>query len=129
MAVTLYGAVWGCYRYPLRGFAEQGIGSGWVSLVFNAVAILPLLPWLWRRRAFGSFRGQALTGLLIGSAFSLYTVSLVLTDVLHAILLFYLTPVWSTLAANESRFQEQSSPQNDSVKLGHALALLFSPGI
>jgi len=36
-------------------------------------------------------------GLLTGCAFSLYTSSLVLTDVVRSVLLFYLTPVWSTM--------------------------------
>ena len=98
LAVALCGAIWGGYWIPLRSFADQGVGSAWVSLVFNAAGIMVLLPWLWSRRALGGFPAQALTGLLIGTAFTLYTVSLVLTDVLHAILLFYLTPVWSTLA-------------------------------
>ena len=90
--------MWGGFWLPLRWFDTQGVGGGWVSLVFNAVAALSALPWLARRNAWNGFASQALTGLLLGSAFSLYTISLVLTDVLHAILLFYLTPVWSTLA-------------------------------
>ena len=98
LAVALCGAMWGGFWYPLRWFDSQGVGGGWTSLVFNAVAAASPLPWLLRRKAWNGFGTQALTGLLLGSAFSLYTVSLVLTDVLHAILLFYLTPVWSTLA-------------------------------
>jgi drug/metabolite transporter (DMT)-like permease len=98
IAVALCGAMWGGFWYPLRWFDNQGIGGGWVSLVFNAVAALSPLPWLMHRKDWEGFAGQALTGLLLGSAFSLYTVSLVMTDVIHAILLFYLTPVWSTLA-------------------------------
>ncbi len=92
------GAMWGGFWYPLRWFDSQGVGGGWTSLLFNAVAAISPLPWLLQRKAWNGFGAQALTGLLLGSAFSLYTVSLVLTDVLHAILLFYLTPVWSTLA-------------------------------
>ena len=98
IAVALCGAMWGGFWYPLRWFDGQGIGGGWVSLVFNAVAVLSPLPWLMRRKAWDGFAGQVLTGLFLGSAFSLYTVSLVMTDVIHAILLFYLTPIWSTLA-------------------------------
>jgi drug/metabolite transporter (DMT)-like permease len=98
LAVAICGAVWGAFWYPLRWFDDQGVGGAWISLIFNAVAVVSPLPWLWRRAAWNGFASQALTGLFLGSAFSLYTVSLVLTDVLHAILLFYLTPVWSTLA-------------------------------
>ena len=98
LAVAVCGAMWGIFWYPLRWFDAEGVGGGWVSLVFNAVAAISALPWLLRRQSFSGLRAQAITGLLLGSAFSLYTVSLVMTDVLHAILLFYLTPVWSTLA-------------------------------
>ena len=38
-----------------------------------------------------------LTGLLPGLAFSLYAVSFNMTDVINALLLFYVSPVWSTL--------------------------------
>ena len=37
------------------------------------------------------------TGLLTGGAFVLYTVSIVLTEVVAAILLFYMSPVWATV--------------------------------
>jgi drug/metabolite transporter (DMT)-like permease len=39
----------------------------------------------------------ALTGLFTGTAFAAYATSLLLTDVVRTLLLFYLTPVWSTL--------------------------------
>ncbi len=98
IAVALCGSMWGVFWIPLRWLDGQGVGGGWVSLIFNAVAVLSPLPWLLKRGAWTGIGNQALTGLLLGSAFSLYTVSLVMTDVIHAILLFYLTPVWSTLA-------------------------------
>jgi drug/metabolite transporter (DMT)-like permease len=97
IAVAFCGGMWGVFWYPMRWLEEAGVGGGWVSLVFNAVALLSPLPWMLRRSAWDGLSGQLLTGLLLGSAFTLYTVSLVMTDVIHAILLFYLTPVWSTL--------------------------------
>ncbi len=97
IAVALCGAMWGVFWLPLRWLDGQGVGGGWVSLVFNAISALAPLPWLLKRSKWQGIRPQLLTGLLLGTAFSLYTVSLAMTDVLHAILLFYLTPVWSTL--------------------------------
>ena len=90
--------MWGGFWYPLRLLEDVGIGGAWVSVIFFAVAVVSPLPWLLRRSAWEGFGSQLVNGALMGLAFTLYTVSLVLTDVIHAILLFYLTPVWSTLA-------------------------------
>lgn len=98
LAVALCGAAWGGFWYPLRWLETQGIGGAWVSVIFFAVAAITPLPWLLRRAAWQGFGSALLNGTLLGLAFTLYTVSLVMTDVIHAILLFYLTPVWSTLA-------------------------------
>lgn len=119
IAVALCGAVWGAFWFPLRWFDELGIGGGWVAFIFNAVAVLAPLPWLMRRSAWvGSNPGQFFTGLLLGTAFSLYTVSLVMTDVIHAILLFYLTPVWSTLAGLIFLKQRMTLPRSAAMALG-----------
>lgn len=97
LAVAISGALWGGFWYPLRWLETLGLGGAWVSVVFFAVGVVTPLPFLLRRSAWQGFGSQMVTGWLIGLAFTLYTVSLVMTDVIHAILLFYLTPVWSTL--------------------------------
>ncbi len=99
IAVAVCGSVWGVFWLPLRWLDAQGVGGGWTALIFNLVSLLAPLPFLLRREKWAGFVRHAPAGLMLGTAFSLYTVSLVMTDVLHAILLFYLTPVWSTLAA------------------------------
>jgi drug/metabolite transporter (DMT)-like permease len=98
LAVAASGAVWGSYWAPLRWLETQGIGGAWVSVIFFGVAGLTPLAWMMRREAWSGFAGQMVNGGLLGLAFTLYTVSLVTTEVINAILLFYLTPVWSTLA-------------------------------
>lgn len=99
IAVALCGAMWGVFWVPLRWFDAEGVGGAWVSLIFNALALASPLPWLLKREAWTGWRDQSVNGLLLGTAFSLYTVSLVMTDVINAILLFYLTPVWSALGS------------------------------
>ncbi len=98
LAVAASGAMWGFFWAPLRWISDLGLGGGWVSAVCFLTAALTALPFLLRRGAWQGFASQLVTGTLLGLAFSLYTVSLVLTEVINAILLFYLTPVWSTLA-------------------------------
>jgi drug/metabolite transporter (DMT)-like permease len=62
-----------------------------VALIFLPVALL-------RWRVFRSAGpGLILTGLLPGTAFAFYAASLNMTDVVHALLLFYVSPIWSTL--------------------------------
>ena len=98
LAVAICGAMWGGFWYPLRWLESAGLGGAWVSVIFFAIAALSPLPWMLRRDAWCGFAEQLPSGILMGTAFAFYTVSLVLTDVIHAILLFYLTPLWSTLA-------------------------------
>lgn len=120
IAVSLCGAVWGTYWYPLRWFEAQGAGGAWVSLIFNLAAVVATLPLLRRAAAWRGFGRQAVTGLMLGGAFSLYTISVVMTDVLHALLLFYLTPVWSTLIGWLYLGQRLSLPRLLAIALGFA---------
>jgi len=120
VAVALCGAMWGVFWVPLHWFGSAGVGGAWVSLLFNAMAVASALPFLLRRSAWEGFADQAVNGLLLGTAFSLYTVSLVLTDVVHAILLFYLTPVWSTLAGRLFLGERLSASRLLAMALGFA---------
>ncbi len=99
LAVAFSGAMWGLYWIAARWLGGEGINGLWQSLILFALALIPLLVLLPSQRhtlqAAGS--GLLLTGLFMGAAFTLYTASLLLTDVVRALLLFYITPVWSTL--------------------------------
>jgi drug/metabolite transporter (DMT)-like permease len=96
-AVALCGAMWGVYWLPLRWIDGQGVGAATTSLLYSLVAIAATLPWMRRASDWQDFPRQSISGLLLGTAFALYTVSLLMTGVVNAILLFYLTPVWSAL--------------------------------
>ncbi|HEV7252706.1 MAG TPA: DMT family transporter [Mesorhizobium sp.] len=98
LGVLVAGGIWGLFWYPLRLVGAEGVSADWVNLMFFAVSATFILPWALRggtRAAAG--RDQWITGLLLGTAFAFYTLSLVMTEVVRAILLFYLTPVWSAL--------------------------------
>lgn len=100
-AVLLSGAAWGLFWLPLRWLESVGITGAWASLGFFLAALPVILPLLiWRRRAFveGGLR-LAVTGAVTGVAFLCYALSLLLTEVVRALLLFYLTPLWGTLLA------------------------------
>lgn len=97
-AIVVSGALWGLYWIPVRHLQAGGIGVVWFTFGLFIVALAIFAPILIRHppaRAVFTPRMLA-TGLLTGGAFVLYTVSIVLTDVVTAILLFYLSPVWAT---------------------------------
>ena len=98
-AIAVSGALWGLYWIPVRHLEARGVGVVWTTLGLFAVGLALLAPILIRNppaRAVFAPRMLA-TGLLTGGAFVLYSVSLVLTEVVTAILLFYLSPVWATV--------------------------------
>jgi drug/metabolite transporter (DMT)-like permease len=101
LACAYSGLVWGLFWIPIRTLSEAGIKGLWATLIFYAVPfilVLPLLFWRWRETA---ARGIWLQALAFVAAISLvlYSVSILYTDVVRAMLLFYLTPLWSTLLA------------------------------
>ena len=99
LGIVAGGALWGIYWLPLRTIDELGLGPGWAGGALYAIVLLLLLPFAVRQRQALAAGGLGLlwTGVLTGSAFALYAAAIVLTEVVRVLLLFYLTPVWSTL--------------------------------
>ena len=97
--IAISGALWGLYWIPVRHLEARGVGVVWTTLGLFIVGLALLVPLLLRHppaRAALTPRMSA-TGLLTGGSFVLYSISIVLTDVVTAILLFYLSPVWATV--------------------------------
>ncbi len=101
LACAFAGVVWGLIWIPLRAMDEVGITGAWATATlyfWPFVLVLPLAAWRWRRILRGGF-GLQLTGLITAASLVLYADALIYTEVIRAMLLFYLTPVWSTLLA------------------------------
>lgn len=100
LGVLLAAFISGLYWLPLRGVQQAGVADLWAAVLIALPAVLVLLPLLLlpanRPRA-GDLGSLLLVAGTIGAAFSCYTASLILTDVVHALLLFYIAPAWSTL--------------------------------
>ena len=98
-AIAISGALWGLYWIPVRHLQAGGVGVVWITLGIFVAALAMFAPVLVRHPpARAAFTPRMIvTGLLTGGAFVLYTVSIVLTEVVAAILLFYLSPVWATV--------------------------------
>ena len=93
------GAVWGLFWIPLRELESAGFHGLWITVIYFLIPALCLVPvtiWRWKYVKRGGFQLQ-LTAIISGGALLLYSTSIVYTDVVRAILLFYLTPVWGTI--------------------------------
>lgn len=100
--VLLAGSVmWGLFWWPLKSFDAAGIHSGFVQVFAYSLSALVLLPFAWRRLSIR--RNQ--TGLLLliallgGWANASFATSLAEGSVVRVMLLFYLAPVWTIIAA------------------------------
>jgi drug/metabolite transporter (DMT)-like permease len=99
IAIAVGAAFWGLYWIPIRGIEQAGVHAFWTGpVIFGASSLLFIPIILLRMHIFiAHWRSILIPGLLTGFAFALYIASLNLTDVVRAILLFYMSPLWSTL--------------------------------
>ena len=91
--------LWGLWWIPQRAFAANGLTGGWGTIAQMFVPLLILSPMgLWRKLEGKSFGlDYPLIGLLMGGSIACYAYSFLLTDVVRALIFFYMTPVWVTI--------------------------------
>jgi len=99
LAIALSGAFWGLFWIPLRALEHQGFAGNWANVTLYAAASLVLLPFLYlqgrpRRRDLPQL---IVIGIFSGLGFALWNNALIYGAVVRVTLLFYLTPVWSTV--------------------------------
>ncbi|MCP4430548.1 MAG: DMT family transporter [Gammaproteobacteria bacterium] len=99
LAVTLGAAIWGIYWWPLRYIEQLGMSGLWAVVLASSVPLVILLPLLvyFRNQSRNRLGTILIIGLFSGSAVTFYSIGLIHTTVVRATLLFYLTPIWSTL--------------------------------
>jgi drug/metabolite transporter (DMT)-like permease len=92
-------AIWGLYWLPLREIEAIGLTGAWSVAFFNTLPLIVLIPFVIRdqKAQFRHLRAVAMIGLMTGIGLSLYASGLVYSSVIRVTLLFYLTPVWSTI--------------------------------
>ena len=99
LGIAVGAVLWGLFWIPVRAIEQAGVSAVWTGPVIFASGTLFFLPvalWRWRR----FFKGDndlLSASVLAGLAFALYVMSINLTDVVRALLLFYITPLWSTV--------------------------------
>lgn len=101
LACAYAGAAWGLFWIPLRALEEANVSGAWPSVLFfllPAMILAPLAIFRWRQIIAGGIKPQ-IVGILCGSAIALYANSVIYTEVVRAMLLYYMTPVWSIFLA------------------------------
>ncbi len=99
--VVIGAALWGLFWIPLRFLDDQGVTGLWAITLVMAASVIPAGIWLiWKNKLIAL---QSLACWLIGCALGLsivgYFIGVIVSDVIRVVFLFYLLPVWTTLAA------------------------------
>ena len=97
--IVVSSCAWGLYWLPLRSIEEAGIVGSWSIVFVNACPLLILVPLLLFNLDQLKIYPKPIffAGFMIGAAFTFYANGLVQTSVIRATLLFYLSPIWSTI--------------------------------
>ena len=87
--------LWGIWWIPIRMLNEFGFEGAWAGLAMSIAAAPALFLYcLAKRHGFKLTRRSVAGALLIGVAITTYSSALAFTDVVRAVLLFYLAPAW-----------------------------------
>jgi drug/metabolite transporter (DMT)-like permease len=100
-AILASAVLWGTLWIPLRQIHDAGLSREWATAASFLLPLLVLAPLALRRwRRIAASRGELATvGFWLALAIALYAEGVVRGQVARVVLLFYLTPVWSTLLA------------------------------
>jgi len=99
LMLVIAAAGWGLFWIPLRKLEEAGLDAGAATLgqfLTPTMVLLPIALWL-AIRGDKTGLGRWKTAIFTGGAFALYADSLLLTEVARALILFYVSPAWSTM--------------------------------
>ena len=100
-SIFLGAAIWGLFWIPLHYFDRMGVQGLWSTVLVMALPVPLSIFAAWRLREFERQHLWAivLIGAGAGISLALYFAALVLSDVVRVIFLFYLMPIWASIAA------------------------------
>jgi drug/metabolite transporter (DMT)-like permease len=125
IACTAAGALWGLYWIPLRAVNEAGIRGSWATALFYLAPFVIMLPFgllRWRRILTAGWPLQCI-GITAALALVFYSNAFLYTDVIRAVLLYYLTPIWSALLARV--WLKEAITQERIIAIGLGVAGLY----
>ena len=99
LIIVVSSCAWGLYWLPLRSIEQSGIVGSWSIVLVNACPLIILVPLIFFNldKLKKYLKPILFAGIMIGAAFTFYANGLVQTSVIRATLLFYLSPIWSTI--------------------------------
>ena len=99
IALAISAGAWGIYWLPQIILEDGGLTGGWGTIsqmIIGTLILLPIALWRINKRKGTGLELPAM-GILIGGGFICYALSFLLTDVVRALIMFYMTPVWTTI--------------------------------
>lgn len=122
IGVAAAAGIWGLYWLPQRELEGAGLTGGWGTLAQYIIPLVLMVPIAIWRNTRGQETGASwcVLGVLAGGGIVCYANSFLLTEVVRALLLFYLTPVWATLI--DWLVLKRPIPRQRYMSLGLALA-------
>ena len=130
LGVAFSTLLWGTSWYPLRIMHARGLDDAWAITLLFGIVLLAMLPFAWPRRSLllAHWRVLVLSGLAGGLAMTAYYLSVTATEVIRAVLLFYMAPVWGTLIEAVVLRQRVAPTRIVSLLLGAAGLLVVLGG-
>jgi len=101
ISIALSAALWGLFWIPLRLLDEYGVTGLWAVVLVMAAVSVPSTLVLVLRKRLHVLRSQRtwFIGSSLGLSVVLYFAGIIVSDVIRVVFLFYLLPIWTTLAA------------------------------
>ena len=101
LLVFFSSAIWGLLWVPMRHLESIGLSGLWAVLLFHMLPAAAMLPFMRSLVEIGRHQWVPVlaAGLLMGAGFVLYSLGLVMASVTKTVVLFYMTPIWSSLLA------------------------------
>jgi len=101
VSIALSAALWGLFWIPLRFLDEHGVTGLWAVILVMLAVCIPSVLMLVLTNKLQTLKSVRtwLIGSALGLSIVLYFTGVIVSDVIRVIFLFYLLPVWTTLAA------------------------------
>jgi len=133
LSIMLGASLWGVVWFPLRLLEGGGLAGAWLTLIVYSGALVASLPFLWgTRREFVRQPGPMLLLMLAaGWTNHAFFVAVLEGNVLRALLLFYLAPLWAVTLGHFVLHEKinRSAQWSLAVAMSGAIIMLWNPAI